>query len=190
VTAQRRSAAERSSAVFDALRALLIQHPWGDVTLEAVARDAGVSRQTLYNTFGSRNGLARAYTQALADALCDVIEETLSAYPDDPQGGLEQGLLVYLETSAADPLIQRVRTGEAHHELLRIVTTDAAPLLVRVAGRLEAAVLATWPQVPVERAEALARVVARLALSYVTTPPENDESPAALAAGLAAVLAP
>lgn len=190
MTARRRSAAERSSAVFDSLRALLLEHPWGEVTLEAVARDAGVSRQTLYNAFGSRNGLAQAYTEALADALCDVIEETLAAYPDDAATGLEQALLVYLETSVADPLIQRVRAGEAHHDLVRIVTTDAGPLLVRVAGRLEAAVVAAWPQVPADRVALLGRVVARLALSYVSMPPEYDESPAALAAGLAAVLTP
>lgn len=190
MTPRRRSAAERSAAVFDALRALLLEHPWGEVTLEAVARDAGVSRQTLYNAFGSRSGLARAYTEALADALCDVIEETLSAYPDDPRTGLEQGLLVFLETSLADPLIQRVRAGDAHHDLVRIVTTDAGPLLVRVADRLEVTVVGAWSQVSRERAAALARVVARLALSYVTMPPEYDESPAALAAGLAVVLAP
>lgn len=190
---QRRSAAERSTAVFEALRALLLEHPWGEVTLEAVARDAGVSRQTLYNAFGSRYGLAQAYTLALADLLCDAIEVTIAAHAEDPRRGLEQALLVYLETAATDPLIRRVRAGEAHHDLVRIVTTDAGPLLTRVAGRVEAAVRTSWPQVSPERAVLLARTVARLAVSFVTMPPEYpeyDESPAALAAGLAVVLAP
>lgn len=190
MTPRRRSSAERSAAVFDALRALLLEHPWGEVTLEAVARDAGVSRQTLYNAFGSRYGLAQAYTLALADVLCDAIAETVAAYPEDPRRGLEQALLLYLETSQADPLIRRMRSGEAHHDLVRIVTTDAGPLLERVAARLEDAVRVAWPHLSSDRVTAWSRTVARLAASYVSMPPADDESPAALAAGLADVLAP
>lgn len=187
---RRRSATERSAAVFDALRNLLLEHPWGDVTLEAVARDAGVSRQTLYNAFGSRYGLAQAYTLALADALCDAIAATLAEHPLDRRTGVEQGLLLYLETSVADPLIQRVRAGDAHPDLVRLVTADAGPLLVRVAERLEAGALAAWPGIAPERARTFARALARLAVSYVTMPPEYDESPAALATGLSGLLTP
>lgn len=188
--ARRRSATERSAAVFDALRNLLLEHPWGDVTLEAVARDAGVSRQTLYNAFGSRYGLARAYTLALADALCDAIAATLAEHPLDRRTGVEQALRLYLETSVGDPLIQRVRAGDAHPDLVRIVTADAAPLLIRVAERLEAGALAAWPGFDPAAARAFARALARFAVSYVTMPPEYDESPAALAAGLSAILTP
>jgi AcrR family transcriptional regulator len=188
--ARRRSAAERSAAVFDALRDLLLEHPWGEVTLEAVARDAGVSRQTLYNAFGSRYGLAQAYTLALADVLCDAIGDTLAAHPHDRRTGVEQGLLLYLETSVGDPLIQRVRAGDAHPDLVRLVTADAGPLLVRVAERLEAAALTAWPSVAPERARTFARALARLALSFVTMPPEYDDSPAALATGLSELLTP
>lgn len=188
--ARRRSAAERSAAVFDALRNLLLEHPWGEVTLEAVARDAGVSRQTLYNAFGSRYGLAQAYTLALADVLCDAIAATLAEHPLDRRTGVEQGLLLYLEMSVGDPLIERVRAGDAHPDLVRLVTADAGPLLVRVAERLEAGALAAWPTVAPERARTFARALARLAVSYVTMPPEYDDSPAALATGLSELLTP
>ena len=184
------AAAERRSAVFAALRALLLERPWGEVTLEAVARDAGVSRQTLYNTFGSRYGLARAYTLALADALCDVIAGTLAEHPGVPRAGLEHGLRLYLETAAADPLIQRVRASEAHPDLVRIVTVDAGPLLVHVARRLEDAALRSWPDADPAGVRALGRTLARLAVSYVTMPPEYDDSPATIAAGLSVLLAP
>ncbi|HWJ67081.1 MAG TPA: TetR family transcriptional regulator [Nocardioides sp.] len=187
---RRRSAAERSAAVFDALRALLLEHPWGEVTLEAVARDAGVSRQTLYNAFGSRYGLAQAYTLALADLLCDAIAATLTAHPGDRRTGVEQGLALYLETAAADPLIMRVRAGDAHPDLVRIVTADAGPLLVRVAERLEDAAVTAWPDLDRGRARTFARALARIAVSYVTMPPEYDDSPAALASGLSELLTP
>lgn len=183
-------AVDRRAAAFAALRALLLERPWGEVTLEAVARDAGVSRQTLYNAFGSRSGLAQAYTFHLADALCDVIAGAVAAHPDDPQAGLEEALRLYLELSGADPLFLRVRSGEAHHDLMRLVTTDAGPLLERVATRLEEVAGATWPQLGAVRTAALSRLLARVAISYVAMPPEDDQSPAAIAAGLASVLAP
>ncbi|MBM7518102.1 TetR/AcrR family transcriptional regulator [Nocardioides nitrophenolicus] len=183
------AAAERRTAVFAALRALLLERPWGDVTLEAVARDAGVSRQTLYNSFGSRHGLAQAYTVDLADALCALIAATLAEHAS-PRDGLEHGLRLFLETAADDPLIGRVRAGDAHHDLVRIVTTDAGPLLVRVAERLEAGALAAWPGADPDVVRVLARTLARIALSYVTMPPEYDDSPAAIAAGLSVLLTP
>lgn len=182
----RRGSAKRA-AVFAALRRLLIEHPWGEVTLETIAAEAGVSRQTLYNSFGSRYGLAQAYTHDLADALCDAMAQQLAERPDDARAGLESGLRLYLSVVATDPLIQRVQTGEAHEDLVRIVTVDAGPLLVHVADRLADVVRTAW-RLPEDRARPLARTVARLALSYVTTPPEDPD--ADVAADLAGVLLP
>lgn len=185
----RRGSAKRA-AVFAALRRLLLEHPWGEVTLETIAAEAGVSRQTLYNSFGSRYGLAQAYTRDLADALCDAMALELAGEPDDPRAGLEAGLRLYLSVAGSDPLIQRVQNGEAHQDLVRIVTADAGPLLVHVAARLADAVPTTW-SLPEERVLPLTRAVARLALSYVTTPLEDPEAEVgSVAADLAAVLLP
>lgn len=186
----RRSSAARRDAIFTALRDLLLAKPWGDVTLEAVATEAGVSRQTLYNSFGSRYGLAQAYTIALADALCDLIAATVEEHRDDPRAGLEAGLQIYLEVAATDPLIQRVRAGDAHPDLVQLVTADAGTLLTHVASRLEAALGTSWPEVDPDHRRTLARTVARLAVSFVPMPPEYDDSPAAIATGLSSLLAP
>lgn len=185
---RRGAAAQRREAVFAALRAQLLERPWAEVTLEAVAKDAGVSRQTLYNSFGSRSGLAQAYTFHLAGALCEVIAASVQAHPGDPRGGLEEGIRVYLEFALDDPLFGRVGAGEAHSDLARLVTTDARPLLERVAGRLAEIGTAAWPEVAPEQARAIASTTARLALSFVVTPPGEDETPASVAAGIASVL--
>lgn len=186
----RESASARRTAIFEALRAQLLAKPWGDITLEEVAREAGVSRQTLYNSFGSRYGLAQAYTIALADALCDLMAGILVERGDDPRAGLESALRTFLEVAVTDPLIQRVRAGEAHPDLVRLVTADAAALLTHVGSRLEAALLAAWPDGDAAELRTLARTVARIAVSFVTMPPEYDDSPAAIAAGLSALLTP
>ena len=58
-------------AVVDAMRELLTRRDWSSITLAAVAEAAGVSRQTIYNEFGSRQGLAQGYAIRLADRLVD-----------------------------------------------------------------------------------------------------------------------
>lgn len=64
-TVKRTSYAEASRAVLrdsvlDAMRELLTRRDWSSITLAAVAEAAGVSRQTIYNEFGSRQALPRA----------------------------------------------------------------------------------------------------------------------------------
>lgn len=175
------------AAVFTALREVLTEKPWRKVRLEEVARRAGVSRQTIYNDFGSRYGLAEAYAYGVADALCDLIAADLAAHADDPRAALESGLRTFLEATSGDPLIRRVQAGEAHEDLMRLVTTDSGPLLTHIADRLTASVSQVWPILRPERARPLARTIARLAISYVVLPPETDDD---VAAGLAALLAP
>lgn len=182
------SSARRPSRAraFVALRELLLEHPWGEVTLEAVAKRAGVSRQTLYNDFGSRNGLALAYTEGMVDSYLDLVDEAMAAAPD-PAAAVESMVRLLLEATASDPLIQRVQTGNAHHDLVRIVTSDSGPLLDRIAGRLRDGLLRRWPDVDPERAEAGAVVMARFGLGLVTMPPPAGSD---LAPGIAAVLGP
>jgi AcrR family transcriptional regulator len=169
---------------FVALRDLLLEHPWAEVTLEAVAKRAGVSRQTLYNDFGSRNGLAQAYTEAMADAYCDLVDEAMGA-DDDLRVGIEAAIRLILEGTGADPLIQRVQTGQAHHDLVRIVTADSGPLLERIAGRLAGSLLKHWPELDAVRAEAAGVLMARVGLGFAVMPPPRGVD---LAPAIAAVL--
>ena len=53
--------------VLDAMRDLLLTKDWSSITLADVANAAGVSRQTIYNEFGSRQGLAQGYALRLAE---------------------------------------------------------------------------------------------------------------------------
>ena len=55
------------STVFEAMHELLGSHDWSSVTMSDVAKAAGLSRQTLYSTFGNRQGLAQAYALQLSE---------------------------------------------------------------------------------------------------------------------------
>src|SRR6476661_9836127 len=43
-------------SILDGMRELLLSRDWSSITLSDVARAAGISRQTIYNEFGSRQG--------------------------------------------------------------------------------------------------------------------------------------
>ena len=82
-TAQRIPYAEASrvllrDSILDGMRDLLLTRDWSSITLSDVAGAAGISRQTIYNEFGSRQGLAQGYAMRLADRLVDAVDEARS----------------------------------------------------------------------------------------------------------------
>ncbi|WP_128379539.1 TetR/AcrR family transcriptional regulator [Streptomyces cavernae] len=69
-------------SLLDAAYAALARRPWSGVRMVDVAAMAGVSRQTLYNEFGSKEGLARALVRREADAYLAGVERALTSHTD------------------------------------------------------------------------------------------------------------
>ena len=174
-------------SVLDAMRDLLQSRDWSAITLSDVAHAAGISRQTIYNEFGSRQGLAQGYPLRLADRLVDTIHEALDANVGHIYESFLQAFRRFFSEAAADPLVTSLRTGVAKPDLLQLITTDSAPIIARASGRLASALTQTWVATSEEDAGVLARAIVRLALSYVSMPPEADHD---VAADLARLMAP
>lgn len=173
--------------VLDAMRAELLAKDWSAITLTDVARTAGISRQTIYNEFGSRQGLAQAYALRLADRLVDEIEGSINAHVGDVYGAFLAGFRAFFTASAADPLIISLLSGEAKPDLLQLITTDSGPIISGCSARLTKAFVDSWVRAGDEDAGVLARAIVRLALSYVAMPPEADHD---VAADLARLMTP
>ncbi|BBZ49175.1 TetR family transcriptional regulator [Mycobacterium heidelbergense] len=176
---KRMSYAEASRAllresVLDAMRDQLLARDWSAITLSDVARSAGISRQTIYNEFGSRQGLAQGYALRLADRLVDAVHAALDANVGDIYEAFLQGFRAFFSESAADPLVISLLTGVAKPDLLQIITTDSAPIITRASARLTSALTQSWIAASDEDAGVLARAIVRLAMSYVSMPPEAD----------------
>jgi len=161
-------------SVLDAMRDLLLTRDWSAITLSDVARAAGISRQTIYNEFGSRQGLAQGYALRLADHLVDTIHAALDGNVGNIYGAFLQGFRDFFSESAADPLVISLLSGVAKPDLLQIITTDSAPIITRASARLTSAFTQSWVAASDEDAGVLARAIVRLALSYVSMPPEAD----------------
>jgi AcrR family transcriptional regulator len=161
-------------SVLDGMRDLLLTRDWSAITLSDVARAAGISRQTIYNEFGSRQGLAQGYALRLADRLVDAIHAALDANVGNFFEAFLAGFRSFFAESAADPLVISLLSGVAKPDLLQLITTDSAPIITRASARLSSALTTTWVATSDEDAGVLARAIVRLALSYVSMPPEAD----------------
>ncbi|MFF4112717.1 TetR/AcrR family transcriptional regulator [Streptomyces sp. NPDC001714] len=69
-------------SLLDAAYAALARRPWAAVRMVDVAAAAGVSRQTLYNEFGSKEGLARALVRREADGYLAGVERALASHAE------------------------------------------------------------------------------------------------------------
>jgi AcrR family transcriptional regulator len=172
--------------LFDAAREMLRERPWAQITMAEVAGAAGVSRQTLYKEFGSRDEFAQAFTIREGARFLDAVEQAIAAHLDDPCAAVEAGLEVFLETAAEDPLVQLLLADDGTGGMLPLITTQSRPVLVWASARLGDAMRAGWPQAREEDVELLADTFVRLAISYVTMPRRSPHESAAAAVTLLA----
>jgi AcrR family transcriptional regulator len=161
-------------SILDGMRALLLTKDWSSITLSDVAKAAGISRQTIYNEFGSRQGLAEGYALRLADRLVDAVDDAITNNVGDVHTAFLEGFRAFFTESASDPLVISLLTGVAKPDLLALITTDSAPIITRCSERLTSTFTHSWVQASDEDAAVLARAIVRLAMSYVSMPPEAD----------------
>lgn len=176
----------RNDAVLNAVGELLGDQVWANVTMADVASHAGVSRQTVYNAFGSRDALARAYIRREADLFLSVVEGILAEHSDDPRKAMEPALEMFLGAVENHPLVRAIGAGEGD-ELLALITARGEPLIGEFGERLSASIRAAWPEVPARSADLIADSFVRLAISHAALP---AASPAETAAGIAELLDP
>lgn len=100
------AAAETRRRILDAVYEQLREAPAERVSVDRVARDAGVARSTVYVVFGSREGLFKALRRDLAERLGydSLIEATRRP---DPRVTLREGFQRTVEMYAGDREIFR-----------------------------------------------------------------------------------
>jgi AcrR family transcriptional regulator len=156
--------------LLDAAAHELRDRGWSEVTMADIARAAGVSRQTLYNEFGSRETFAQVLAMREAGRFLDAVEAAVHANHDDPAAALAAAFEVFLTAAADNPLVRTIVARDGSEELLALFTTQGKPLVESAAERLSEVLSATWPQVGAEQVELLSELLVRLAISYAALP--------------------
>lgn len=162
----------------DAVSSVLRGKDWSAVTMAAVARTAGVSRQTLYNEFGSRKGLAVAYVTRFVDGLLAYVQQRVDAHPGDIDAAIEDAMRGVFEIGMGDPVVVNIAGPNPHRDLVGIVTVDGTPILKRASVGLAEILVLSWAQLRRSDAQVAAGVLVRLAFSHLTMPLEGPEEAA------------
>ncbi|MGW2065168.1 TetR family transcriptional regulator, partial [Streptomyces sp. NPDC001937] len=97
-------------ALLDAALSALSALPWATVRMVDVASAAGVSRQTLYNEFGSKDGLARALARRAADGYLAGVERALQS-PGDTGDRLAAAAAWTVRAARTNALVRALLTG-------------------------------------------------------------------------------
>ncbi|MDQ2750455.1 MAG: TetR family transcriptional regulator [Pseudonocardiales bacterium] len=148
---------------------------WSATTMSDVAAAAGVSRQTVYNEFGSRRSLVEAYVLREIDALIVGVEEAVRASREDARGAMHVAFGLFLKLASDEPLVQMIVAGAEGGELNRLLTGLGRQVATDRIGRL---IVEVWPQVSVADAELVAESMARLAISHALLPTSDPEDTA------------
>jgi AcrR family transcriptional regulator len=160
---------------------------WADITMADIALAAGVSRQTLYKEFGSREEFAQVLVLREAERFLESVDDAVKARLHDPAAALAAAFDVFLTAASENPMVGAIVREDGAEELLALFTTHGTPLVERAAERLTAVMIAGWPLIEKEDAELLGECLVRLAISYAALP----KGPAAeTAASMAKLLGP
>ncbi len=148
---------------------------------------AGVSRQTLYNEFGSRDEFAQVLVMRESERFLDAVEGAVRAHLDEPAEALAAAFEIFLTAAAENPLVRTIVGGDGAEQLLALFTTQGKPLVDRATERVTDVLLSGWPLVSRTDAELLSECLVRLAISYAALP----QGPASMtASSLAKLLGP
>jgi AcrR family transcriptional regulator len=170
--------------LFGAARDELQLRAWSEITMSDVATAAGVSRQTLYKEFGSRDEFAQAFVIHEGERFLDGVDEAVKEHLDDPRAAVGAALQAFLHSAGEDPLVRILLSDDGTGGMLPLVTTQGMPVVQWATARLTATIEEGWSRAPTAEVKLLAESLVRLAISYITAPSDSPEKTAAQAGEL------
>ncbi len=159
--------------LLDAAQEAIERSGWSSVTMAGIADAAGVSRQTVYNEFGTKHGLAQELALRELQRFLTVVNERMDGESELIPGirAACEGVLLMGEQS----LIVRTLVGslpdEHDPELLQILTTESGEIIDSAVAGVKQTIIERFEQ-PFTDAELTiaVEVVVRLVLSAITRP--------------------
>jgi AcrR family transcriptional regulator len=158
---------------------LIRSRGWAATTMSDVAATAGVSRQTVYNEFGSRQALVEQYVTGEIEALVADVEAEVRSGSGDPHAALQAAFGLFLRLASDEPLVQIIVAGAEGGELIRLLTGLGRAVAT---GRIATLIVEVWPQVALADAELVAESLVRLAISHALLPTSDPQDTAAAVA--------
>lgn len=158
--------------ILDAAVDELVAHGWVGLTVASVAEAAGVRRQAVYETVGTKLDLGRAVVSREAGGYLAEVQRRIRA-GSDPVDALMDAV-DYALTEGGRNRVLRVVLGlggrPPEPELLAMITADQQPILVPALALVQAAFLETFPAVDPALTGLTCDAGVRLTLSHLFQP--------------------
>lgn len=169
--------------ILDAAFSAVASYGLTRLTMDDVAQAAGLSRQTVYRYFDSKDDLIIALVYREEEVFLEGVRSAHAA-SERLEDAMREAVLFCLRTARQHPLLDRLLTSEPQ-VLLPYLTTRGSGLIARARGVLEelASGRAEVDETLIHRAADLA---VRAMLSYTLTP--SDDDPEDVARGIARIL--
>jgi AcrR family transcriptional regulator len=161
-------------ALLDAAYDAALAGNWDRTRMVDVARAAGVSRQTLYYEFGSKDALAEALALREAARWMEGADAAIVGHEGSPAEAVAAGTVWTLEEAARNPLLKAVLTDDVGG-LLPYLTTRGESLQRAARDHCAQHLTAVWPEIPRERVHLVADTVTRLQFSHLVLPGGRPE---------------
>jgi AcrR family transcriptional regulator len=88
---------DRERAILETAERLLMERPLGDISVDDLARGAGISRPTFYFYFPSRDAVVLTLVDRMVEEAEKSKDEALAALQEDPRAGWRQGLKAFYD---------------------------------------------------------------------------------------------
>lgn len=169
--------------LLDAAQDAIEASGWSSVTMSGVATVAGVSRQTVYNEFGTKHGLAEQLALRELERFLDVVRvrmQSESTLVDGIRAACE-GVLDMGEQSLLVRTIVGSLPDEHDTDFLTILTTESGEIVEGSVAVVKQCVIDFYEPTPLADAEleVMVEVVVRLILSALTRPSKTPREAAA-----------
>ena len=167
------------TSILEAAKARANRVDWSQVRIADIAEDVGVSRQTIYNEFGSKDQLGQAlFEHEMAIYTAGILETTKDSV--DLGEAIRASVTWILAQTRANEMVQRTlrdaRSGNTATEtLLPLLTVNAHRIVLPARTALTDYFESRWPSGDLERTTLLVELVIRFVISFVIAPSDLSE---------------
>lgn len=159
--------------LLEATAPLLSGHGFHGLRMTDVAAAAGVSRQTVYNEFGSKEALVEAVALRTTAEFLSGVDELMCSAPDFLDG-FRQTVEFTLRHARENALVASVLGAEIAEDLLPFLTTKGEPILRSSAELFTTHLHRRFPDMDAGQSGLIAENAVRLVLSHLVLPTDTD----------------
>ena len=160
--------------LLDAAQEVIERTGWSTVTMAGIADVVGVSRQTVYNEFSSKHGLAQQLVLRELDRFLEVVSNRLAEQSDVVSGVRSacEGVLLMGESSLIIRTVVGTQPDEHDTDLLQLLTTESGEIIDSAVLVVRERLIEFYPPLPLTDVEidVAIELVVRLVLSAITRP--------------------